>query len=154
MVNFMKDYSLEKIKGRDKVKYYVSFTDGDGEFQRIEINLEIYSTLSDLNKDDRNLTRSDQRNLEHSELNEGSLNKRSFEKPKGVEEIILEKEMKKVFWKAIGELPEIQRKRLLLYYDYGFSLKEIAKIENCSIRSIQYSIEIAKKKLENNLKKF
>lgn len=154
MVNFMNDYSLEKIKGRDKVRYYVSFTDGDGEFQRVEINLEIYSTLSELNKTDRNLTRSDERNLEHSELNEGSISRRSFKSSKGIEEIILEKEMKNIFWKAIGELPEIQRKRLLLYYDYGFSLKEIAKIEKCSIRSIQYSIEIAKKKLENNLKNF
>ena len=62
--------------------------------------------------------------------------------------------MKSSFWKAIGELPEVQRKRLLLYYDYGFSLKEIAIMENCSIRAIQYSIEIAKKKLEEKIKKF
>ena len=62
--------------------------------------------------------------------------------------------MKKLFWQAIGELPDVQRKRLLLYYDYGFSLKEIAKLENCSIRAVQYSLDIGKKKLENNLKSF
>ncbi len=154
MANFMNGYSLEVIKGKNKEKYFVSFTDGDGEFHRVEINLDIYSALFELNKTDRNLTRSDERNLEHSEITERNLNKRSFEKPKGIEEIILEKEMKTLFWEAIGELPDIQRKRLLLYYEYGFSLKEIAVMEKCSIRAIQYSIEIAKKKLEEKIKKF
>jgi len=66
----------------------------------------------------------------------------------------LEKEVKKLFWQAIGELPDIQRKRLLLYYDYGFSLKKIARMENCSMRSIQYSIANAKKNLEEKIIKF
>ena len=153
MANFMNDYSLEIIKGM-KDRYFVSFTDGYGDFQRLEINEDVYSALADLNKNDRNLTRSDERNLEHSELTDETLIKRAFKKPKGIEELIMEKEVKKIFWQAIGELPEVQRKRLLLYYDYGFSLKEIAKMENCSIRAIQYSLEIAKKRLENNLKNF
>ncbi len=133
MANFMNDYSLEIIKGM-KDRYFVSFTDGYGDFQRLEINEDVYSALADLNKNDETLI------------------KRAFKKPKGIEELIMEKEVKKIFWQAIGELPEVQRKRLLLYYDYGFSLKEIAKMENCSIRAIQYSLEIAKKRLENNLK--
>jgi RNA polymerase sigma-70 factor (ECF subfamily) len=153
MANFMNGYSLEVIKGKNKDKYFVSFTDGDGEFQRVEINFDIYSALFELNKRDRNLTRSDERNIEHSELTDETLIRRAFEKPKGIEEILLEKEMKKLFWQAIGELPEIQRKRLLLYYDYGFTLKEIAIMENCSIPAIKYSIDIAKKKLEEKIKK-
>ncbi len=153
MANFMNDYSLEIIKGRTD-RYFVSFTDGYGEFQRLEINEDVYSALADLNKNDRNLTRSDERNLEHSELTDETLIKRAFKKPKGIEELIMEKEVKKLFWQAIGELPEVQRKRLLLYYDYGFSLKKKKKMENCSIRAIQYSLEIAKKRLENNLKNF
>lgn len=154
MANFMNGYSLEIIEDGNKERYFVSFTSSDGDFQRVEINFDIYCALFELNKIDRNLTRSDERNLEHSQLTEETLIKRSFESPKGIEEIILEKEMKALFWKAIGELPDVQRKRLLLYYDYGFSLKEIAIIENCSIRAIQYSIEIAKKKLEEKIKKF
>ena len=154
MANFMNGYSLEIIKDRNKERYFVSFTDSEGDFQRVEINFDIYCALFELNKIDRNLTRSDERNLEHSELTEETLIKRSFERPKSIEEIILEKEMKSTFWKAIVELPEVQRKRLLLYYDYGFSLKEIAKIENCSIRAVKYSVDIAKKKLEEKIKKF
>lgn len=154
MANFMNGYSLEKIEKENKEKYYVSFTDGDGEYHRVEINSDIYSALFELNKMDRNLTRSDERNLEHSELTEESLNRRSFKTSKGVEEVILEKEMKTVFWEAVGELPDVQRKRLLLYYDYGFTLKEIALMEGCSLRAIKYSIDIAKKKLEEKIKKF
>ncbi|MBZ2174357.1 sigma-70 family RNA polymerase sigma factor [Schnuerera sp. xch1] len=154
MANFMNDYSLDIIKGQHKDRYFVSFTDGYGEFQRLEINKDIYFALFELNKRDRNLTRLDERNLEHSELTDETLIKRSFKKPKGIEELILEKEMKKLFWQAIGELPDIQRRRLLLYYDYGFTLKEIAKIENCSIRAVKYSIDIAKRKLKEKIKNF
>ncbi|SHE90224.1 RNA polymerase sigma-70 factor, ECF subfamily [Tissierella praeacuta DSM 18095] len=154
MANFMNDYSLEIIRGKNKDRYFVSFTDGYGEFQRLEINEDIYFALFELNKRDRNLTRSDERNIEHSELTDETLIRRAFEKPKCIEEIILEKEMKKLFWKAIGELSGVQRKRLLLYYDCGLTLKEIAKMENCSIRAIKYSIDIAKKKLEEKIKKF
>ncbi|MSU03562.1 RNA polymerase sigma factor [Tissierella pigra] len=154
MANFMNAYILEKTEGMDKEQYYVSFIDGNYVLHRIEINFDIYSALFELNKRDRNLTRSDERNLEHSELTDETLSRRIFEKSKGTEEIILEKEMKTEFWKAIGELPNIQRKRLLLYYDYGFSLKEIAKMENCSIRAVKYSIDIAKKKLKEKIKKF
>ncbi|MBU5426894.1 hypothetical protein KQI41_10775 [Tissierella pigra] len=154
MANFMNAYILEKTGGIDKEQYYVSFFDGNYVLHRIEINFDIYSALFELNKRDRNLTRSDERNLEHSELTDETLSRRIFEKSKGIEEIILEKEMKTEFWKAIGELPDVQRKRLLLYYDYGFSLKEIAKMENCSIRAVKYSIDIAKKKLKEKIKKF
>lgn len=154
MANFMNAYILEKTEGIDKEQYYVSFFDGNYVLHRIEINFDIYSALFELNKIDRNLTRSDERNLEHSELTDETLSRRIFEKSKGIEEIILEKEMKTEFWKAIVELPDVQRKRLLLYYDYGFSLKEIAKMENCSIRAVKYSIDIAKKKLEEKIKKF
>ena len=154
MANFMNAYILEKTEGGNKEQYYVSFIDGNAVLHRIEINFDIYSILFELNKNDRNLTRSDERNLEHSELTDETLSRRIFEKQKGIEEIILEKEMKKLFWQTIGELPEVQRKRLLLYYDYGFSLKEIAFRENCSIRAVKYSIDIAKKKLEEKIKKF
>ncbi len=154
MANFMNDYSLEIITGKNGDKHFVSFTDGDGDFQRLEISEEVYYALIDLNRRDRNLTRSDERNLEHSELTDETIIKRAFRKPKEIEELILEKERNKSFWQVIGELPEVQRKRLLLYYDYGFSLKEIAKMENCSVRAIQYSLDIAKKRLKNNLKNF
>lgn len=56
MANFMNGYGLQVIKGKNKEKYFVSFTDGDGEYQRVEINFGIYSALFELNKRDRNLT--------------------------------------------------------------------------------------------------
>lgn len=80
---------------KNKDKYFVSFTHGDVEFQRVEINFDIYSALFELNKRDRNLTRSDERNLEHSELIDEILIRRVFEKPKGIEEITLEKETRR-----------------------------------------------------------
>lgn len=152
MANFMNAYTLEKTESGSKEQYYVSFIDGNAVLHRIEINFDIYSTLFELNKIDRNLTRSDERNLENLDLTEEGLSNRSLIKQKKVEDIVLEKEMKAELWNAIGELPDIQRKRLLLYYDYGFTLKEIALLEGCSIRAVKYSIDNAKKKLGEKIK--
>ena len=51
---------------------------------------------------------------------------------------------------AIKKLPQIQRRRIYLYYFCNMKQREIALQEKTSIRVIQYSLECALK----NLKKF
>lgn len=49
------------------------------------------------------------------------------------------------------EIP-ILKYTLFLYYNYGFTLKEIALLEGYSIRAVKYSIDNAKKKLGERIK--
>ncbi|MFD1402086.1 RNA polymerase sigma factor [Robinsoniella peoriensis] len=51
---------------------------------------------------------------------------------------------------AISKLPEVQRRRLLLYYFAELTYEQIAEMEGCSVHSIFVAIERAKE----NLKKF
>ena len=50
--------------------------------------------------------------------------------------------------KAVGSLPEIQRRRFLLYYEYELNFYQIAAMEHCTASAIQKSVAIAKEKVK------
>ena len=50
--------------------------------------------------------------------------------------------------KAVDRLPEIQRRRFLLYYEYEFNFYQIAAMEHCTASAIQKSVAIAKEKVK------
>ena len=46
----------------------------------------------------------------------------------------------KLLCKAVDRLPEIQRRRFLLYYEYEFNFYQIAAMEHCTASAIQKSV--------------
>jgi len=56
-------------------------------------------------------------------------------------------------YKAIKQLPIIQQKRLKYYYFDGYTMEEIAKLENCSFQAISLSLKAAQNNLEKLLSK-
>ena len=54
--------------------------------------------------------------------------------------------------RAISELPEIQKRRLILYYFQGLTYEQIAEMEGCRYQSVQESILSAIKKLRKFFK--
>ena len=127
-------YSFKKMDIDDK--YIISFTNNNNEIE-LEISKELYSVFNNFELSDLSIMNEFDRHIEHSKLNENTLNKRSFNVERGVEDIVINKIEKQKLHIAIDSLPLTQ--------------KEIAKIENCSIRAIQYSIECALKNLKNFL---
>jgi len=51
-------------------------------------------------------------------------------------------------------LPEIQRKRFILYYELEFTYEQIAEIEECSKTAVKYSIDKAKATIIKKIKNF
>lgn len=51
--------------------------------------------------------------------------------------------------KAILTLPEIQRRRLWLYYFDGYTFEQISEMEGCTKRAVKFSVDIAQKKLKD-----
>ena len=45
--------------------------------------------------------------------------------------------------KAIANLPEIQRKRIKLYFFDDLTYQQIANLEGCTKRAIKFSVDIA-----------
>ena len=61
---------------------------------------------------------------------------------------MIEAERAELLCKAVDRLPEIQRRRFLLYYEYEFNFYQIAAMEHCTASAIQKSVAIAKEKVK------
>lgn len=143
---------IEEMNGQKR--YFVAFVDGQGVFREVEVTYEVYTQFCCFVKCERNLRRSDERHLEQSELTEGTLCRRALHKPKSVDEVVNDKICGEQLDRAIMELPEIQRRRLRLYFDYGLTYEQIGKIEGCSKVAVKYTIDKAVIAIRKKLKDF
>ena len=94
------------------------------------------------------------RHYEQSELTEASLYDRAVHRPATVEESALQSMEYAQLHRAISELPEIQKRRLILYYFQGLTYEQIAEMEGCTKRAVKFSVDIAVEKLKKIFKNF
>lgn len=149
-----KAYTLREESVQNITHYYISFTDSTGEFQDLEVSETLYFEFRQLERKNRNLQQSDQRHKEHNEVYEETLNRRAVFKPKGVEELIMETELSELFHKTIAILPEIQKRRFLLYHEYDLNYYQIGAMENCTPQAVRRSVIIAREKIKAQIKNY
>lgn len=130
--------------------YAVKFKDINNKENIVRISKSLYNEFNKFELEDLSEMNEFDRHLEHSKLNEISLNKRIINKNKSLENSVIEKIENEELYNAILKLPMLQRNRIIMYYFEELSQKEIAIKEKCSIRAVQYTINIALK----NLRKF
>lgn len=132
----MKDYELIKKEIDGKIHYYAKFKDGQGIEQTTELDREVYSVIDNSQKEISSQARKDRR-----------YGLRSFDESIGDADIINEDEQTEVLfkkvWKHIGELTEVQQRRLRQYFDEKKTFKQIAEIEGVGWQRIQKSIDLA-----------
>ena len=131
-------------------QYYVSFKDGQGVSHKLEISKVLYDTFDSFELSDLVYLNVVDRHIEQSEVWENTLNMRAMKKPDSMEEIVFRRVQTEKLHKAIDELPEKQKKRLILHYFQELTYVEIAEREKCSTRAVEYSIHGA----IQSLKKF
>ncbi|MGM9628917.1 MAG: RNA polymerase sigma factor [Faecousia sp.] len=131
--------------------YHVSFTDGQGIFHKMEIDEAMYAAFDDFELEDISHMNVVSRHLEQSKLTEETLNHRAVTSPEPVEDRVYRKLLHEQLHTAIGHLPAVQRRRLLLHYFGGYTYEEIAKIEGCTKMAVKFSIDIAVKKLREKI---
>lgn len=123
--------------------YYISFTDGQGIFHKQEISMELYAAFNSFELDDISLMNEASRHLTEVDAGEEPLGHRIADSSEPVEDHVYRRIMYQELHKAIAQLPEIQRRRVLLYYFEGYTYEEIAKIESCTHQAIMKSIGAA-----------
>lgn len=143
-------YTLICMEGR----YYLSFKDGQGRLQSIEINEPLYELFNCFELEDISYLNKVSRHIEHSELTEASLNSRAFHRAKSLEETVSQRMEYKRLHKAISKLPEIQKRRLLLYFFGEMTYEQIADLEGCTKRAVKFSVDIAIEKLKKDFNIF
>ena len=132
--------------------YYIIFKSNNKD-NKVEVTKEIFELMDKFELDDLKELNEYDRHIEHSELTEHSLNNRMLFKQESIEDLIIRETSLKDLRKAINMLPEVQRRRIKLYYFDELTEKEIAKLENVSQKNISKSLTIAKNNLKEILKK-
>ncbi len=144
-----KVYTLRaEVRSDGNTSYFISFTDGQGEFYDLEVSETFYIEFRQMERKSRNLQQSDWRHQEVSELWDETLYERAFRVPKSVEELIFDAEEQELLSKAIAALPKIQRRRFLLYHEYDFNYRQIGEMEHCRPQSIRHSVIRAREKIK------
>ena len=133
-------------------KHFLSFWDGQGVLRGLQITKELFEVLNRFELDDLSILNEWDRHYEHSELTEASLYDRAAMLPESVEETVFRNLRYEALYKAMEQLPETQRRRLVLYYFAGLTYAQIADKEGCKYQTVQESIYAALKKLKKLLK--
>lgn len=132
----MKDYELIEKEIDGTIHYYAKFTDGQGIEQTTELDCEVYNVIHNSQKGISSQSRKDRR-----------YGLCSFDESIGETDIIDDaeqtEELLKKVWHHIGELTEVQQRRIRLYYLERKTLKQIAEIEGATHPSVLESITSA-----------
>lgn len=137
-----------------ETKHIATFKDimGERKFVRIRSNIKMaFHKAKNENKSQQNKY---DKYIEHSILNENTLNKRAKNKSLTPEEQIIENEVIKEIISEICNLPEPQNRRVYMYVVDGLKYSEISKIEKVHRSVAKRSIDAGLNKLRKKLKKF
>ena len=148
--NRKKDKLNPYILSRQAGRYFLSFKDGQGVQHEIELDESLYNLFDRFELEDISYFNEASRHYEPSELTEQTLHDRMFLPVETVEEMVLRSAENERLYRAISNLPEVQRRRLLLYYFGDLTYEQIAAEEGCTFQAIGKPIVAA----EKNLKKF
>ena len=140
-------YSIFESDG----KYYIEFTDGQRKEHRMEISRKLYEAFDSFELDDLKHLNIVDRHIEQSEVYDITLHRRSGQAGESAENEAIRKIALEELHTAISTLPEIQKRRLVLYYFVGLTYEQIAEMEGCSFQAIAKSVTIAEKKLKKLL---
>ena len=147
-------YDPYTISTTEDGRYWLTFSDGQGNRHHFEISAAVFTLFDSFELDDLSYLNEVDRHYEQSELTEASLYDRAVHRPATVEESALQSMEYAQLHRAISELPEIQKRRLILYYFQGLTYEQIAEMEGCTKRAVKFSVDIAVEKLKKFFKNF
>lgn len=147
-------YTLRTEISGGITRYYVTFKDGQAVLREAEVSRSVYMEFLRFIKVERNLRRWDERHIEQITLSDEELYKRALYRPKSLEETVCDSWQNERLWLAIRQLPEIQRRRLVLYHEFGLTYEQIAKMEGCTKMAVKYTIDKATAAIRKNLSIF
>lgn len=126
--------------------YKVTFLDSKNIIQIIEVEADVFEALDCFELDDLALLNEYDRHIDRFDIDETPYKKYS-NKPQSLEEEILQNMLYNELKLEISKLPEIQRRRLVLYFFNDLTLQEIAIIDNCSPQAVKKSLDSSIEKL-------
>ena len=130
-------YTIRHIEKEDI--YRISFIENTIK-RDLEISKELYDIFNDFELKDKSYMNEYDRHIEHFEISELKLNQKIIHKEISLEDkFIIDSELKQLYL-AINKLPKIQKRRIKMFYFEEKTQQEIANLDKCSLRAVQYSL--------------
>jgi len=145
-------YTLRTEIFEGMTRYFISFMDGQAILRETEVSRPVYLEFLRFVKTERNLRRWDERHTEKSDLTDELLYDRALQKPKSVEDAVFDSLRNEKLRLAIQDLPEIQRRRFVLYHEFGLTYEQIAEMEGRRKSAVCESVLRAEKNPRENKK--
>ncbi len=111
----------------------------------------MYAAFNEFELEDLSYLNVWDRHIEQSEIWEPTLNERALEIPESVEDIVIRNLQNEKLHNAIEQLPEVQKRRIRMYFFEGMTYEEIADAENCKHPAVIKSVKVALDKLKKIL---
>ena len=131
--------------------FYLSFKDSCGIKHCIEIGKALFDAFDSFELDDLSFMNEVDRHYEQSDQTEQSLNRRAVQPQESMEETVFQRLEHEALHRAIAQLPEKLRRRLVLYYFGDFTYEQIATMEGCAFQVVAKAIKAAEKNLKKLL---
>lgn len=125
----------------------INYTFANGETSEVEVSEEIGTMILDSRRKESNLDRKERYHC--YSLDAAVYEGEDYADLDTPETILHRQDDSRYIAEILDELPEIQRRRLLLYAE-GKSLREIARMEGVDHKAIKKSIEAARKYFRKN----
>lgn len=125
----------------------INYTFANGETSEVEVSEEIGNMILDSRREESNLDRKERYHC--YSLDAALYEGKEYADSDTPETILHSEEEQRHIAELLKRLPEIQRRRLLLYAE-GNSLREIARREGVDHKAVKKSIEAAKKYFDKN----
>ena len=144
------EYEIFICNSENTEKYYISFKDVNGLFNEIEISEQVYFEFL---KSFRDMNNHQWNSWYHSTITGLHDNMILSMSIPSVDDIVIRRELVETTKKVVASLPTKQRRRFILYYEYGFTYGEIAAAEKCSIVSVERTVLKAKRSVISKTRK-
>ena len=120
----------------------------------MEVSEQLFFEFRHMERRNRNLEQWNQWHREFNGVWDETLYRRALRVPKSLDERMIEKERNELFYKAVAQLSEIQRRRFLLYYEYDFNFYQVGGMEHCTASAVQKSVSVAREKVKAEMRKY
>ena len=140
-------YTLRTEIDEGMTHYFVSFEDVEDVRRETEVSRPVYLEFLRFIKVERNMRRWDERHIEQSDVTEETLHRRAVCISKSAEEVAFDCMRNEQLRLSFLRLTDVQRRRFVLYHEFGLTLGQISEIEGCAFQVVARSIKAAEKKI-------
>ena len=134
-------------------RYFVIFSDVNNKKNIVEVSEQVFYTFDKFELEDKKELNEYDRHIEHSEIYDETLLKRTSLLDSSIEDKIVEKYTYNGLINAINSLPTAIKRRMILFYFDELSTSEIAIIDNCSDRMVRKSLERGRELIKDYFEK-